>query len=62
MQCRFPDCKQKADHSWATVPVCRQHYLELWREARNYYKGLVMKRRLYREIREYTPWGRKDAK
>ncbi|GIO83509.1 hypothetical protein J25TS5_04410 [Paenibacillus faecis] len=52
MQCKVPDCKREATHTFAKAPVCEYHREDLQQEAEESYAD----RPLFESIRQYTLW------
>lgn len=62
--CTMPECKDRADSTFALIPICEMHKESIMLEALDYYgkhpnsaeKNL---RPLYRKIDSLIPWSRK---
>lgn len=64
MICKYPECRRKAEHTWALVDLCEPHHKALRAETRDYYKpfsgGIPHKKRLiYLRIADQIPWSTK---
>lgn len=69
MECQYPMCKQEATKAWAAIPVCDEHFAEVYDETMAYYcksfhNGIRVSkdsRYAYQTIQHLTPWGRGEA-
>lgn len=57
-QCSVPSCCKPASTHWATVPVCRDCWNEIWYEQTAYYAGKLLQseRETFIRIRHKTPF------
>lgn len=62
--CTMPGCKDRADTTFALLPLCQMHNDSVLHEALDYYSkhpnaGEKHLRPLYRKIDSLIPWSRK---
>lgn len=61
MICKYPECRRKAEHTWALVDLCEPHHKALRAETRAFYRTLgggvsYRKRVIFHKIADQTPW------
>lgn len=58
MECNFPNCKNESAGTFALVPLCEDHLIDVNVETKNFYgKGIGRDQRvIYQEIEHLIPW------
>ncbi|MGE7614738.1 hypothetical protein [Paenibacillus sp. NPDC101420] len=60
--CKMPDCKEAGTLTWALVPICAAHSLEIRQETAKYYARRIgyQEREKYMGIIPLIPWSRRE--